>query len=406
MISRTGLTAAILSMLLISAGCYSSRPNPGNDAGPDAVDTVGDDATVPDALPDAAPDAVPETVDVLPDTPPPAAYSLHEWGVISVGDFGSMVHGPSPTSSDMIAEKPVIYLYSDEEISPLDIGVRFATGAAEDVWPPILTGPSIAWNNMAIRPGACEVTAFPYPWDDPLCEVCNLASCVVEEADCIQFPALEGEPYMSRLLFYAGGVGDYRPPIAASAGFDCDADIPHPCMSFSITNDSDFTIDGAWVIYRQVASACYEPYMACPPGAADLAFDFIDTLAPRQDALRQLTIGHYEAELDDTGWPLTDVRVPAAWQDLGKDLVVALLEKGLTEAEAAAFINNWEDIFFGVMGDDSWYIEPLYTNGAFVIYFMDRAEYDLQFQLSASPPPRETVRVGMIYQQIELYYEL
>jgi len=392
---------AFVPALLMAAGCYSSRPNSGYDAGPDAIDAVGDDLI----MPDTAPDTVPETVDVLPDSPPAAAYSLHEWGVISVGDFGSMVHGPAPTSSEMIAEKPVIYLYSEEEISPLNVGVRFATGAAEDVWPPIPTGPSIAWNNMRVRPGPCEATTFPYPWDDPLCEVCNLASCVVEEADCIEFPPAEGESYLSRLLFYAGGVDEYKPPVAASADFVCTDIYMDPCISFNVTNDSDFTIDGAWVIYRQVASACYEPYMACPPVSADLAFDFIETLGPGQDTLRQISIIHYEAELDENGYPLSDVPLPQAWLDLSKDLFVELLDKGLTEAEAAAFVNNWQTVFFGIMGDDSWGIEPLYANGAFVVYFMDRADYDLQFQLSASPPPRETVRVGMIYQTIELLYE-
>jgi hypothetical protein len=52
------------------------------------------------------------------------------------------------------------------------------------------------------------------------------------------------------------------------------------------------------------------------------------------------------------------------------------------------------------MGSDSYYIEPLYTNGAAIMYFMDRADYDAQLQLQASPPPSEIVRVGMVYQQV------
>jgi len=58
--------------------------------------------------------------------------------------------------------------------------------------------------------------------------------------------------------------------------------------------------------------------------------------------------------------------------------------------------------FFGLMGSSARYIYPFYSNGAFLVYFMSREEYDAQLPLAASPPPAETVRVGMVYQSVPL----
>jgi len=389
---------SIFVFLTLAFGCYSSTSNRA-DADRDAEqDARADDA--PDAVPDLPPDAVPDAV-------PPGPYVLHEWGVISIGEFGALVHGPSPASSDMVAEKPVIYLYPEGEMGLLDVGVRFASGAASDVWPPIPAGPRIEWSDMDINPGPgpCEPTPFPLPWDDPLCEICSLGSCVVEEAGCIIHPHEEGEPMVSKLLFYAGSVGDYRPALTAGASFDCDADIEWPCVSFYIENDSPYDIERAWLVYRETAGACLDPWDYCPITSADIAFEFIEEIPSGETVLRQKTIRRYEAALDPEGNPLGELPLPDEWIDLGKDLLVELLDKGLTEPEAAAFVNNWQHVYFGLMDPHAWNMaEPLYSNGAFLIYFMDTDEYDRQFELSADPPPREAVRVGMIYQKLDLPY--
>ena len=77
-----------------------------------------------------------------------------------------------------------------------------------------------------------------------------------------------------------------------------------------------------------------------------------------------------------------------------------LVERGLTGSEAAAFMANWRDVVFGVMGSDSGFSEPLYRNGAAVAYFLPDADYDEQLALDVSPPPRELVRVGMVYERL------
>ena len=113
-----------------------------------------------------------------------------------------------------------------------------------------------------------------------------------------------------------------------------------------------------------------------------------------------LNIQHFEAEVDEYGYPIEELPLPEEWLDLGKDLTEMLIERGLTELEAGAFMRNWDALFFGLMGTDSYYIDPFYSNGAFVIYFMPQSDYNAQLALSANPPPEQIVRVGMIYEKI------
>jgi hypothetical protein len=140
--------------------------------------------------------------------------------------------------------------------------------------------------------------------------------------------------------------------------------------------------------------------MACPAVTADIAFMFVERIPAGTGLDEMIHIDHYEATLDPDGFPTGDIPLPQEWLDLGKNLFEKLVETGLTDAEAGAFMSNWEQVFFGIMGNDAYYVEPLYANGAFLIYFMDRADYDRQFVLTADPPPRGSVRVGMIYNQV------
>ena len=68
--------------------------------------------------------------------------------------------------------------------------------------------------------------------------------------------------------------------------------------------------------------------------------------------------------------------------------------------EAGAFGRNWIDIFFNIVEIDPSMTEPLYSNGAFIIYFMDRDEYDDILKITANPPPTSMERVGMIYHKL------
>jgi len=397
-----------LAALLIQA-CYSSNPPVNEDAADDAVtDTVHDDAMdVPpdDVIPDPVPDdsIFDDQPEIDPDAPP-APYSLHEWGVMLMDGEGATAHGPSPEFAGPIPAKPVIYLYGAPDVGPLNIGVNFATGAATEVWPEIPLGQRIAWNGLSITDGDCLLSPFPVPWDggDPIdgsCEACALGVCLVEDASCLSFtdPATGG-PIVSSLLFYTGRLPGYAAPLSAAVTLVNGPDLIDR-LQLSVSNNSPYNIDGIWFIYRQTSSTCVDPSL-CPISLADIAFSYIGSMDRGSGTAFTLDIMRYEAPVDEYGYPIGDLPLPQEWLDLGKDLGLKLVEKGLTEAETGAFLRSWQTIFFGLMGSDSYYIEPLFTNGAAIMYFMDRADYDSQLQLQASPPPSEIVRVGMVYQQV------
>ena len=388
--------------------CYTSNSPDHGDVppdSPDAIDVTGDDARSDDDAgppdlppPDAPADAVNDTDSV------PGPYVLHEWGVISISELGILAHGPTPTSPEMIAEKPVIYLYADEEIESLDVRIDFSSGGASDVWPEIPTGRSIAWNDLAVRSGACETTPFPYPWDEPLCEVCNLSSCVVDGASCITYAHEDDIVSVSTLLFYAGPLSDYIAPLDVFTFYELDADDVDEIV-FRVSNPSAFDIEGAWLIYRQTEDVCEptsSPVFYCPVTAAEIAFKFIESIPAGTEFYESLPIYRYEAPLGPDGFPTGDLPLPEDWHDMGKDLTAELIDRGLAEKEAGAFLLNWDQVYFGLLGSDSYNLEPLYSDGPFIIYFMDRHDYDDQFELTADPPPMETVRVGMIYEKLPI----
>jgi hypothetical protein len=400
----------LLSFVAFMTSCYASRSHNGNDAGPDAPDAAHDGVpdtlpdsppdAVPDAIPDTAPDAVPDGVDV-PDLPPTAPYALHEWGVISTGMGGSAVHGPAPVSTMDIADKPVIYLRSEGDVGPVSIGVSFVPQLSSQVWPSLPAGTPLAWNNLRLGRGDCLATPFPYPWDADPCEVCNLGTCVVEDADCLTFAAPDGTVTTSKLLFYSGPMGGFSPQLEGEAVMAL-TDDEGATIDFTVRNASPRAVRDVWLIYRDAQGPCIEPWMACPVSSASLAFMHLDTIEAGQAFSQMIPVEFYQAPLDPSGWPTGDLPLPEEWLNQGKELTDKLVERGLTQMEAGAFLANWNEIFFGLLAADYYYVEPLYANGALLIYFMDREAYDAQFPLTATPAPRESVRVGMVYQVLPM----
>ena len=402
----------ILAVFIIQ-GCYASDSHDDYDSHEDSVDDSPDgtdstDTPTDDAAPDTdvGPDSEPDIdPDIDPDVPP-ARYRLHEWGVTVIDEHGPSTHGPSPVFGGAIPAKPVIYLYADEEIGPVDIGIKFASGTATEVWPVIDLDQHIVWEDLQIFPGPCEITPFPSPWDDPgpddpepgYCEACALSTCVVDGAACVNH-MFEGDiGTVANLLFYTGQLPDYEPPVHATV------DRAGDMLSVGVENLSSQVVEDIWLIYRQTEDACIDP-SACPVVKADIAWMYIEELEGSAGQGTSMTVQHFEAEVDEYGWPIEDLPLPQEWLDLGKDLTAMLIDRGLTELEAGAFMRNWDTIFFGLMGTDSYYIDPFYSNGAFVIYFMSGSDYNAQLALSANPPPEEIVRVGMIYEKIPVTSE-
>lgn len=405
--ARTLIIAACCLFCL--QACYQSNnhededtqtdpvPDTTTDDAADGMDTPTDDGV--DVHPDVDPDVNP---DVDPDVPP-AQYVLHEWGVMVMEGEGASTHGPSPEFSGPIPAKPVLYLYADEPISPLSIGVNFASGASTEVWPEIPLGPQVRWDNLTLRPGPCTATPFPNPYDDDpweegMCEACNLASAVVPDSDCLDFTDAAGVTTVANLLFYTGRLPEYRAPLEASVTVINDPTFLDR-IELTISNNRSETVQDVWFIYRQTTDSCIDP-SACPVISADIAWAHFDEVAGNSGFGTQLDVLRFETEVDEYGFPIGELELPQEWLDLGKDLTAKLVERGLTSEEAGAFMRNWNTIFFGLMGTDAYYIEPFYRNGGALIYFMSDQDYNAQLPLAASPPPIETVRVGMIYENV------
>jgi len=372
--------------LIALVGCHSSFTH--LDGGSDSATDTGHD-TIVDPVPDSPGDTI---VDTTP--PPPSGYALHEWGVMVMGSDGGTFHGSGPEYGGPIPAKPVIYLYADEAFD-LDLAIRFASGTPTETWPEAPLDPALLWSGLRVEPGPCTATPFPSPWEDEgYCEACTLGLTVVEDAACVTYGG-----QVATLLFYTGTLPSYESPLEVDATLMTGVDGSSQ-LSIGASTTGTQAVEGIWVVYRQTTDACIDP-SACGVAAADIAWQYIDRVAPGEALGFSVPVQHFEAELDESGWPIPGTLVlPAAWEDLGGDLEAALMARGLSDGETAAFLNAWDTIFFGLMGSDSLYLEPLYSNGAAAISFMGRADYDANLRLETSAPAEEVVRVGMVYEPV------
>lgn len=374
-------------LVLVLAGCHTSSHLDGQaDAPEDGV---------PDPAPDGSPD-VPADPVTDPVPPPPSGYDLHEWGVMVMGPSGAVLHGSGPEFAGPIPAKPVIYLYADEAFT-LDVAVHFTSGAPTETWPEAPLTPSLLWSGLEVAPGPCSTTPFPSPYDGPgegFCEACTLSLVVAEDAACVTYGG-----QVAKLLFYTGSLPDYRTPLVVEAYTYTGVDGSDQ-VAFDVDNRSGETIEGVWLVHRETTDSCMDP-SACPVVTADIAWTYLESVDPDEHLSMSLPIEHYEAEVDEYGYPIPGTLVlPPGWEDLGEDLRVALEARGLTASEARGFMNAWDQAFFGLMGSDAVYIEPLYHGGSQAIYFMTRADYDAHMPLETSAPADEVVRVGMVYETL------
>ncbi|MBW2262825.1 MAG: hypothetical protein JRG91_12690 [Deltaproteobacteria bacterium] len=380
---KTNVILALLASALWLGGCTGSTTRIGS---PDA------DAS---STPDGASDAVLPDVAVDPG-PPPVRYVLHEWGVFVFDGAGWSVHGPTPDVEVISVDKPVVYLYSDETFT-LDLTVGFASGGSTETWPLLPDGAFVDWDGLQVRPGPCETTPFPTVYDEPWveepCEACTLGSCVVPGASCLTHGGT-----VATLLFYAGTMPDYSAPLQASVwteGVD-------GMIGFELSNVSGARVHDVWFLYRTTTSTCeYMPEEYCPVATADLAFAYFDEVSAGSGFATSLELVHLEAELDTSGMPIPGTLGSwDEWDSLPEELRDALVERGLYGEEADAFMAAWDTALFGLLGWDSFSIEPMYRNGGALLYFMSDDDYEAQLPLEASPEPSEVVRLGMIYQHL------
>lgn len=376
------LALILLCAMVVQAGCTGSRTRIGT---PDS-----DTSTTPDVPGDTV------APDVLVDPePPPVRYVLHEWGVFVIDGSGASVHGPTPEVEEISVDKPVIYLYSEEAFT-LDLAVGFESGGTSETWPVRPNGPYVQWSGLGVRPGPCEPTPFPTlyenPWMETFCEACTLGSCVVPAAACLT----HGDT-VATLLFYAGNMPGLRAPLQGAVWTEGIEGM----VGFEVSNESSRSVRGVWFLYRSTTSTCTFPEEYCPVATADLALAYFDEIEPGSGIGSSLPLVHLEAELDEYGNPVPGTLGSwEEWEALAGELGASLVERGLYGEEADAFLAAWDTALFGILGADSSTIEPMYRNGAQLLYFLSPEQYDEQLPLEVSPAPAESVRLGMVYQHL------
>jgi len=323
-------------------------------------------------------------------TDPAGTYVIHEWGVNTPRlEGGSSVNGGPGVYYGASVDKPVLYVYADEPMQ-LDVGVRFATGAADETWPPLPPGEFIQWNDIQVGDGQCETTPVPIP-EMPTegSELPWLPTWVVESADC-----LAHEETISKLLFYAGDMPEYQPPLAGTLEWSVDVDEQGTDrLSLQVTNNGNKTIGPTLLAYRDATSG--------PLGGihtAWLAWGRLEKLRPGKRQTVELDL----VALASNGEGGVDT--PGGWDDQEQQLRKLLESAGLYDEEIDVFCDTWRSSFFGVYGPLQ-YDEPLreevdYAPGAIAIHLWPEAELDEALRLQLDPKPRELSRIMVQYQQL------
>lgn len=364
------VASASLASLLLLAGCGSGNaPAPQESQRPPAADP--------------SPEGHPAT----------GTYTLHEWGFIASSNDGSVraVSGPhglaSVTHSSLglgaygvgAGGKPVLYFHLDEGVAELalSVGVRPA-GEAQllEHFPPgeLSDGQrTLRWPSVRITRGACR-GSYPGPADprcettDGLCELAELAGYESAAAECVNV----GEQ-RTGILFYRSG------PARAT-------------LPLTVTRDAQAVL--------HVAQASPAPD-ALVSGWVMRIRRGVDRTQTRVRVVP--LVGDQPVEV---GLATGDGSV-AAEEGIAR-LRAAVLEGGLDEPEAEAFMTAWTDALFGAepsptspppepatigVGMIGGPRHPLGSVPDALVYVLPEASVDALLPLELSPAPRDVRRV-------------
>jgi len=261
----------------------------------------------------------------------------------------------SKAMSKQRMETPVIYFYSDQELT-VDVKVRFPQGLMTEWYPaatafapdPTATSEQraankesfLAWNQMRIlAPDADQALQPPSDQSDNHYYAARETSANLLE---VAGPANAPHPQHEKFLFYRG-VGDFTAPLTASIQGDE--------QSVRMDNRAKDALTGLAV------------------------------LRIRGETAQLLTTDHLEAgqnatlKLDSPILPKQDLR-PLVRDYLKHHLVAA----GLYPREAEAMVKTW---------DDSWFGEE----GLRVLYLLPQSWTDEALPITLDPQPKSLVRV-------------
>jgi len=277
----------------------------------------------------------------------------------SVSDLPSFVQGNLALkiggNASARMETPVIYFYTDKQ-QTVDVTVNYKGGRITEFYPG--TGPIFRqWRNLELIPPAQAVDLIDQLPTDPKRPGNHYfeARAVPEAALVRQVQPADKEgkrkpDQLEKFVFYRG-VGSF------ATGLDTQMK-PGGIMSVMHYN-ADYGMKHVWVLQSSSTAVRWKKLPAFPPydrkansPRAEVRFDSLDAGTSRE----------------------------ASVSALEESMVTALIDAGLTSAEAAAMVATW---------DQQWYQEP----GQRVFSIAPQVVIDSLLPLEISPKPAETVRV-------------
>ena len=303
----------------------------------------------------------------------PGTYEVHEWGLMRAGardvlEVGTL--GPPLQIEPMVVEKPVLYFHVNGTVDLSLASVEALEGTIREHWPlsqpPV--GPvdpsRISWAPLTLRPRDASC-AFSGPTDraaacnalplDEVCESLSLSSTVTPDAACV-----ETASGPSPLLFYRSTSRGLTVPLTAH--YLDFGDI-------NVRNDSDQPIPGMLVRFIQGSSGL-RIVVASPP-------------APHEVIL----VGHEDGGVEAARAALTR----------------SMLELGLTDSEAQAFLSSWSSQLFPPTEDEivTEESEESVPDTTTLLYFLPPALAEQVSRLTFSPEPVATRRALAVWTAVE-----
>ncbi len=309
-----------------------------------------------------------------------ADYEVHEWGLVRGGAGDTQVFGaiaPPIDFSMMTVDKPVLYFHAPAALTLASVGVEARSGGTLiETWPLTPLGASASWTNVRIDPaGECAPSPLPTAAEAPCstleagtqCETSGLSIVRTDDAACVRVGAST-----ERFLFYRGRTTTFTPPLRFERAGAYE--------TVQVTNEGDAPIPGMLVRLSsngyQVRSLVVAP--PAPHASIDVHANF--------DEAADHTTAADEAS-DRRG--MDDMPVAVSTGPGRRALIDAMLEIGLTQSEADAFMRAWEAALFG---PGRTAVDTLSADGEMAdresfVYFLPDAALENVAHLDFDPTP-------------------
>jgi len=327
----------------------------------------------------------------LPPPPaPPAAYEVHEWGLLRAEPGDALRAGaiaPPVVLEPLAVDKPVLYFHADAALVLRSALVSAPPGASiVETWPALAAGTSARWDGVSLSPGgACTPSPLPTASEPPCaglpagdqCESTGLAVVRTSDAACVTVGATT-----ERFLFYRGRATAMTPPLVFErAGSSGDV---------RVTNESGDAIPGQLV--RLWSSGGRTRTLAVAPPA------------PHASIVVHTDFPDATATADDQPPPVQDHSTLPSNVAPARDAIRAtMLGLGLTASEVDAFLAAWSDTLLGrdgTMDVDSLGADAPRAPTESFVYFLPAPATEGVARLAFDPPPRAVHRALAVWSRL------